>query len=1005
VSNCTTVEYQSNLEPLEGEGRPGSEYLSKIHDPFALEALKKYLNFYSSGYTLTGIQQSEMQAASGHCAYAYKDDYPWGTVTLDGHKRVVCKCTNRSCSQFNKCRRGISEWRDGEDQLNLPEKTSKDYSEDKKEGARFIQELTGKVPVSGTQNINSAEENQLVDSKNCINPKTDDASEYLEETGVELESADSVPVINSERSNDKKKTNSFEEWLEQKGQNQNYVRFYTGSLKSIDMLAHNHGLWDGNLIEKNIAEAEGLLKAFRSLEVSGRERIMMRQLLQVIDLYRKYLEDTLSAKNTSPVPEPSGPAVQPENLEITGSTANEKSEELTNKTDAPDSESGIKNEDDESHQDISREERTDKAEPKTEDVSPLPSADATLSFESFTDVKQENIIEAPITDKIIVNAGPGTGKTYTLIARIINLVNVQEVDPDQILVLCFSRAAVEVIEKRLEDAYREERIGINWHSVEIRTFDSFATFNLAWAMKEDPETLPDGFSLQGKDYDSRIVAATEQLKNHRDVISECRHFIVDEVQDLVSARADFVEQIIKSLPEECGYTLLGDACQSIYDYQMQSGQTGSADFYRWLFTTQKEAHLYSLGINYRQTSNLENTGNKFRETILSGNLEKMKEGLAETEKAIRKPEKLNLKRPDIDVLNNVAQDGSLGILTRTNGQALLISTWLRAADIPHTVQKRLSDHEYDRWIADVFCEYPNDTVTYDEFENYAGKTAGIDPERCTSLWEALVNTQYDRDRERYSISDLLRGIAENGKSRELYTSDINEKITVSNIHRSKGREYDRVIVLDDILGDTDQENNAEEYRVSYVAITRAKREILRTGLGQQYIYLDKNGDRRAYECGFNWKKNKKLTHIEIGRPRDLNLFSMAGKESQKIINELIPGTSVSLTRDRERSEANGYVTYTVRVDGETGIITLGETGREFSRALKRILRSVKNLPDNCDLYDYLYPDDITDVYIDDVITVINPYKPEADGAKRYGNMMIWRAISLTGFGRLSFGNY
>ena len=151
----------------------------------------------------------------------------------------------------------------------------------------------------------------------------------------------------------------------------------------------------------------------------------------------------------------------------------------------------------------------------------------------------------------------------------------------------------------------------------------------------------------------------------------------------------------------------------------------------------------------------------------------MKEGLAETEKAIRKPEKLNLKRPDIDVLNNVAQDGSLGILTRTNGQALLISTWLRAADIPHTVQKRLSDHEYDRWIADVFCEYPNDTVTYDEFENYAGKTAGIDPERCTSLWEALVNTQYDRDRERYSISDLLRGIAENGKSRELYTSDIN----------------------------------------------------------------------------------------------------------------------------------------------------------------------------------------------------------------------------------------
>ena len=74
-----------------------------------------------------------------------------------------------------------------------------------------------------------------------------------------------------------------------------------------------------------------------------------------------------------------------------------------------------------------------------------------MAFASFIEVSQENVIKSDITEHTLINAGPGTGKTWTLIEKLIYMVEEKEIDPEGILVLCFSRAAV-VIEQRLQAA-------------------------------------------------------------------------------------------------------------------------------------------------------------------------------------------------------------------------------------------------------------------------------------------------------------------------------------------------------------------------------------------------------------------------------------------------------------------------------------------------------------------------------------------------------------------------
>jgi DNA helicase II / ATP-dependent DNA helicase PcrA len=101
---------------------------------------------------------------------------------------------------------------------------------------------------------------------------------------------------------------------------------------------------------------------------------------------------------------------------------------------------------------------------------PLPKAAAeTPASEAPTglDPSQRAAAEAE-TGPLLVDAGPGTGKTRTLTARILHLIRERAVPPEQILALTFSNRAAEEMSDRLFTA-----IGATAQRVWVGTFHAF----------------------------------------------------------------------------------------------------------------------------------------------------------------------------------------------------------------------------------------------------------------------------------------------------------------------------------------------------------------------------------------------------------------------------------------------------------------------------------------------------------------------------------------------------
>lgn len=489
--------------------------------------------------------------------------------------------------------------------------------------------------------------------------------------------------------------------------------------------------------------------------------------------------------------------------------------------------------------------------------------------------------------RILVDAGPGTGKTQAAALRIAKLVT-GELSPSHILVLSFSRGAVRTLTRRMVAvAGADERTVEELRHVSVRTFDSWA-FRILRLMGGTPE------DLLRRRHDENIAALVEMLRGParddvRRVLGDRRHVVVDEFQDLPGVRGELVLALLDLLapPGEagCGFTVLGDPAQAIYGFATGDDDAVSAATYwrRLIETYGDDLDVLRLTRNHRSTPPIAAMSERLR-TVLTGDL-------ADEEKLVAVRAAL-AALPEGDGLDlaSIAGDGTSAVLTRTNGEALRVMASLMGRDLEGTGRLRMRAASFatlpPAWIAGLLRRVPTGAVARSQFDRiHAHLTAAWGPEICAALGLPDPDVAWGR-------IALASGVAADASSVELaalrarmswpdsFPDDqplLEDGVVITTIHQSKGAEFDTVTILD-----TDPErmpemaNSAEEANVGYVAMTRAGSALRRApsdGIRTPPTGWSFRNDRTRL-C--SWRYG--LVNLEMGQKGDVDPLGFVDPE-------------------------------------------------------------------------------------------------------------------------------
>lgn len=427
--------------------------------------------------------------------------------------------------------------------------------------------------------------------------------------------------------------------------------------------------------------------------------------------------------------------------------------------------------------------------------------------------EQLNVVEAPADARLLVIAGAGQGKTEVVVSRIDSLVQNEDLTAsEEVLVLSFSRAAVSAVRTRLDAR--------DVAAANVRTFDSFASVVLLGA-----DIQPEG------SFDARIRHATQLMKEAEDAPDEVkplRHVVLDEVQDLVGDRADFVIAILKWLDDDAGITALGDPLQGVYDFQLEDSlsKTSAHDVFDELTDT-FGCQTVGLGKNYRARG-------KFpKQVVLLGDALRAAENGDSAEQLL-----VDLML-DVPYRGEIADwydivtpnKGRTAVLCTTNAEVLRVSRYLNEKSVAHAVRRQAQDFGAARWIASALGPLPGPKERRSEVE--AALERLLTGQDVDQMWSELKSAEGRTSQ--YDSLDLHR-IARLVKARGLplpLTEPDRSPLIVSTVHRAKGLEFDSVFVVEPnwVLH---EEDSWTRVRREYVALSRARDSIYACRLPQSW---------------------------------------------------------------------------------------------------------------------------------------------------------------------------
>lgn len=548
------------------------------------------------------------------------------------------------------------------------------------------------------------------------------------------------------------------------------------------------------------------------------------------------------------------------------------------------------------------------------------------------DPSQLDVATAGGEKKRFVVAAAGQGKTEVLVERLLSLEEQGLSTIDEILVLSFSRAAVEAVRSRSAKA------GIR--STSIMTFDAFAS-RLILDEGIEPEF---GF-------DARIRQATEILRGTEipQLVEPLQHVLVDEAQDLVGDRAEMVRALLSALDAGAGFTILGDPLQGIYDFQLEGSVSDltSAGLIRKIIS-EFGAEVSTLTGHYRATTD-EMKG-------LIPVAERIRSFTESPADAAAAHELVEAFLPDKIGPNFLAERGALepldqettALLTSTNFEVLIASELLWEQGIEHVVRRRANEMSLAPWVYKALGDLPARTYPIDQILERLRTLDGIDPDEA---WRQLKLSEGNLNQ--YGSLDLARLPRRLGSRSVPFSLTVNDahRLTLSTVHRSKGLEFSNVIYIPPRKESRADGLDWPALRQKYVALSRAREQVIHSDFPRNTVTPSrKSADGENWiECRFIGRGKLVPARMEFGNADidDIVPFAHVDYPADRIMTELLRPDLIGLEVDGvldPESVREGMPARYVLVTREG--TPLGRTSPRFAWTLKNTFQRHGSIPWN-----------------------------------------------------------
>lgn len=495
-------------------------------------------------------------------------------------------------------------------------------------------------------------------------------------------------------------------------------------------------------------------------------------------------------------------------------------------------------------------------------------------YEDSEEPNQWTAMQYPFQRHLLVNAGPGAGKTAVLVGRIAHLIREQQIKPGEIVVLAFNRAVVFEIKTRIRELFMSLGYGSYVRSVRVSTFHSLAMRSLANA----GEQMARGRSENLLGDFARKLSSDARFREQ--VAGGCRCILVDEFQDVTEDVYAIICNLHLGSGSRAGVMVIGDDDQDILRWQRrQNGEKNefAESFFtrfRSKFSEDEPAYL-ELGVNFRSGKAIVERSQK----AITGFFDRNGQSSRLKESQLR-PRHLADDHSDAKTLDwrrkswgealehvvglcrewRETSPGSLAVLCRSNAEVAEAYDRLAGAIPDLVVQGGANLHVADLRHVALWLEFldrlmaDRDGVLTDALRTELLETfrreVDIPETRAhmessvslTSLWDLCC-----QEHSFPHLSTLVRftgDLQSDELQRLLGAGHGRAHAVVSTIHKVKGLEFDNVIVLPSgtsfgtrgSRSDGIERDAAEEARLLYVAMTRAKMRLVYFAGDREYAW-------------------------------------------------------------------------------------------------------------------------------------------------------------------------